>query len=440
MEEGVDFFTSGSTGKAKPVRKSLASLRADAEELAGCFAPLFAGAAVASTVRAHHMYGKLWVDLLPARTGAEVLPGPILSFEELCAVCAGRPKVLFVTTPSFLEKVACHPDRGSLPRVFSGIVSSGSLLRREVSEEIRRCAGVCPLEIFGSTEAGSVAWRRQENGPAWRLFDAVSVSCLAGDGRLSVDSPFCLTRPFVMGDAGEMLGGRRFLLKGRTDRRVKILEETVSLPEVEEALCAHPFVARAHAVASGGPVPRVWALAVLTAPGRDALRRGTYSGLIRALRLALGGRLPPEALPRRIRFVRELPANSQGKLPREDVLPLLESRLQEPVIDGWAERGDAVTARLTFPPDSIVFRGHFPSFPILPGVAQLYWAHLFLRKRFGGDFAPAAVRRLKFRRLIRPGQGILMRLERVAAGRFDFLFSTEGGAVCTSGSYENGAR
>ena len=439
MEDGVDFFTSGSTGNAKPIHKTWRSLHADAEMLADRFGPLFrCRPLIASTIQAHHMFGRLWIDLLPKKLGIGVLPGPVLSVEELAGLCRRHGKIFFVTTPSFLEKMVGDPDHALFSGAFAGILTSGSLLREPVSESARRCTGVSPIEIFGSTEAGSVAWRQQVNGPSWELLPSVTAECVGEEHRLSVDSPFCLTRPFMMSDAAEILDARHFLLRGRTDRRVKILEEMVSLPDLEEALSAHPYVAKAHALASDETIPRIWALAVLTAEGREALRGGSYHGMIRTLNRSLATAFPPAVLPRRIRFLREMPLNPQGKLPRDRVLPLLRSRLQEPVVEGWREQGGAIEATLCFPPDSIVFQGHFPSFAILPGVAQIYWIQTFFKRCFPDTFAPVRIRRLKFQRMVRPAESLNLQLRRGGAGRFEFLLTASTGEPCCSGYYENG--
>lgn len=438
MEDGYDFFTSGSTGNAKPIHKTGASLDADVDELIQTFSSVLEQhPIIVPTIQRHHMFGKLWCDLIPKKTGCEVYPGTVISVEQLIAVCKKYPKIIFASTPSFFEKLIKHPDRMSIPPSVIGIISSGSLLRGPVSEGVKKCLGVSPIEIYGSTEAGSVGWRQQENGPIWNVFEHVTVSCLE-DHRLVADSVFCLSRPWVMSDEADLLDPRHFLLKGRTDRKVKILEQMVSLPEIEQELEKHPFVEKAHAIASDESIPRIWALVVLTPEGKANLRQGTYAGMIRTLNQSLAPRLPAVAFPRRMRFLREMPFNPQGKLPRVNVLPVLKSKLQEPVIEEWREREDEITALLTFPPDSIVFQGHFPTFPLLPGVAQLYWVQKFLRQCYPNEFSPVKIHRLKFQRIIRPGQTIHLQIRKIDSTKFEFQMCDESGERASSGVFENG--
>jgi 3-hydroxymyristoyl/3-hydroxydecanoyl-(acyl carrier protein) dehydratase len=49
-----------------------------------------------------------------------------------------------------------------------------------------------------------------------------------------------------------------------------------------------------------------------------------------------------------------------------------------------AASGASATYRLRVPPTLEHFRGHFPGFPILPGVVQLDWAVRFGRLHFEG--------------------------------------------------------
>ena len=433
----TEFLTSGSTGVPKRIVKTEASLEADAACLARTFSAwLKARPTVVSTVQPHHMYGQLWRIRMPQAAGCPVDPAMVLSPDELLARVVRCPSVLFVTTPSFLEKLVDDPIVRALPRRFAGVVTSGSLLRQPLSARVEALMGVSPIEIFGSTETGSVAWRQQRDGAAWRVFDGVEIAA-EPDGRLRVDSPFCVTRPFVMSDGVTLLSPRSFLLEGRRDRCVKILERMVALPQVEAALQTHPYIDSAHAVASDTAVPRIWVLATLTDAGKAALKASTYHDVIRTLSLAMGESLPPQAVFRRIRFVSSLPYNPQGKLTRERVLPLLKSPLQEPVAEDWRFDGERLTASLTFIPDAVYFQGHFPGFAVLPGVAQLFFIQRFLEHTFRVSPFPGRLTRLKFLKPILPRRTVHLELERLSGDRFSFRLS-DGQTACTSGVFECG--
>ncbi|MBR2838579.1 MAG: AMP-binding protein [Kiritimatiellae bacterium] len=431
----VAFATSGSSGAAKEIVRREADLQADAAALVAAFPEIWAERpTVVASVPADHLYGALWRVRAPACAGCRVEPETAISVEQLAAARARLGRFLFVTTPSFLEKLLDHPDAAQLRGAFVGIVTSGSLLRGETALAAAERLGACPLEIFGSTEAGTVAFRRRADGDLWTLAPGVAASADA-DGQLVVDSPFAMARPLAMSDAVAFADPRRFRLLGRTDRRAKILETLVSLPDVEAAFEAHPLVAACRAETTGEKVPRLGALVVLSGPGRAALASGTHQALLARLRRDIMPKLGPAAFPRRMRAVRALPADARGKTTADAVRRALAASCREPVVTAWTQTAEQLAASLVFPPDSECFDGHFPGLPILPGVAQLYFLRHFAQQAFP-DFPDAAVyRRLKFQRIALPGREIAMSVTRLGDGRFSFEMCVESGR-CSSGIVE----
>lgn len=434
MDE-VIFSTSGSSGSAKRIVRTEASLRADAEALVAEFADLWCGRpTVVSSVPADHMYGALWRVRAPSYAGSEVVPETVLSAEGLSAAFAQHGRFLFVTTPSFLEKLLVHPDAAVLRGAFVGIVTSGSLLRKDTAMSAAKVFGTCPTEIFGSTETGTVAFRRRTEGDEWTLVKTVSATA-DGQGRIVVDSPSAMVRPFTMSDAVEFTSPRRFLLKGRTDRRVKVLENFVSLPDVEAALESHRFVVRAAAETYGEDVPRLGALIVPSDEARVRLAAGEESALLAELRRDSLPKVGTAAFPRRIRFVRTLPVDARGKTTAAAVRNELAAWCREPVVTEWRQTADAISAKLVFPAGLKCFSGHFPGVPILPGVAQLYFLRHFARQVFPDFPDAAAYRRLKFQKVILPGSEVSLAVVRRAEASFDFRIEGRSGP-CASGLVE----
>ena len=411
----------------------------------------------------------------PNPSGGGVCPQVVISVEELVEACGeGAEPVVFVTTPSFLSKAVQHPDFASLRGKISSIIVSGGELRAEIAKAVVAAIGVCPprlrgeispnpsgggesslispnpsgggasslsspnpsgggvLEIYGSTEAGTVAWRRQtEGGEAFTLQRGVEAT-VNEDGALVVDSPYAMARPFVMSDAVTFVAPRQFVLHGRLDRRVKVLEEFVSLPDVESAFLSHPLVADVRVEAFGDDVPRLGALVVLAPEGAERLASGTHAALASVLRRDLLPRLGERAFPRRIRFVRALPTDERGKTTASAVRAVLADWCREPAVLAWAETAARLDAMLAFPPDSECFDGHFPGFPILPGVAQLFFVRHFARQVFSDFPDDADYRKLKFQRIVRPGERIDMSVSRADDGVFSFVLSV-GGERATGG-------
>ena len=313
----VTFCTSGSTAKPKKIVKTFASL---AQEVAFHRARLALDPETVflSTIEPDHMYGTLWRVMLPAAAKCRVDPEVILTPESLIEKMRAARKVFFVTTPSFLKRFCAYAEAYDVPQNCVEMTTSGALLDAETSAAAKRVFGVAPQEIFGSTETGGVAWRRQggaETGPYdWTVFAPVKVKASA-DGRLVVRSPFSFQRDFVMGDGVELApDGRHFKLLGRRDRLVKIAEQRVSLPEMEEKMKAVEGIDEVALIALDGEKGQY--LGAVIVP--DAMFRDKASSASGADILALRRRLlpvfPKGTVPKRFRFVAELPRNAQGKV------------------------------------------------------------------------------------------------------------------------------
>lgn len=431
----VAFSTSGTSGAAKTVVRTEASLRADASALLAAFPEIWSThSPVVASVPADHMYGALWRVRAPALAGCAVDAETVITAEQLMAARERYGRVLFVTTPSFLEKLVEHPDCASLRGAFVAIVTSGSLLRPETSRAVTAALGTCPLEIFGSTEAGSVASRRRCESELWTLLPSVDAAADA-ERRLVIRSPFAAEAVLTMSDAVEFVDERHFRLLGRTDRQVKILENFVSLPAVETAFEGHSLVGRCRAEAYGDSVPRIGALVVLSEEGVERLKRGTCGALLAQLRRDLLPVLGGAAFPRRVRFVRCLPVDARGKVTADRVRAALAAWCREPAVTDWRQTEGVLTAVLTFPPDCECFTGHFPGCPVLPGVAQLVFLRHFARQAFA-DFPDAATyRQLKFQKLVLPGREVVLTVKRRGEGAFAFELSGASGR-CSSGLVE----
>ncbi len=427
----VHFGTSGSTGESKLIVRSEEQLQQDAAGLVRAFPEIWASApTVVASIRPEHMYGALWRVRAPAIAGSKVDPIVAFSVEELIAARKQYGSFLFVTTPSFLEKALLHDDFSSLRGAFVAVVISGAPLRKETALQVHAVVGVCPLEIYGSTETGTVAWRRRVDGDDCQLMDGVEAR-RTEDGRLEVVSPYAMTSPFVMNDLVEFVSPRRFQLLGRADRQVKILEKYVSLGAIESAFSAHPFVERVRVEAFGDGVPRLGALIVLSRAGVAELVRGTFAGLCGRFREDLRDAVGDHAFPRRIRFVREFPSNEQGKTTVAAVRAALGAWCREPVVTDWRLSGNELKAKFVFPPDTECFSGHFPGFPILPGVAQLYFLRHFAKQAFRDFPDVATYRKLKFQKIVLPSREIELEVVR-RDSEFTFAFKGETGN-CSSG-------
>jgi len=432
------FHTSGSTATPKRIVKQFPTLAKETElHLAtlrgeGILPPTGGkGPVFLATIEPQHMYGMLWRVLLPQASGCAVDPEVILTPEALLAKMRAAEKVFLVTTPSFLDRFCAYADQYEVPRNCVEIITSGALLTASTSAAAKRVFGIAPREIFGSTETGGVAWRRQDEPDCdWQVFSPVKVA-IDAEGRLQVNSPFSFTKWFTMGDGVELAAdARSFKLLGRMDRLVKIAEQRVSLPEMEAKIAALPEVREvALAKLDGKHGPYLGAVVVL-APNID------ISAGKKALALELRRRLlpifPKGTVPKRYRFVMELPRNPQGKVQSARLVEILESNLVEPFVSNLEVTETQWSADLVFDAGAPYFEGHFPNFAVLPGVVQLGMAQHFAESFLRRGFQVKTVKKMKFTRVVVPGETVRLILQRKGENEIVYEYR-KGEASCSSG-------
>ncbi len=116
------------------------------------------------------------------------------------------------------------------------------------------------------------------------------------------------------------------------------------------------------------------------------------------------------------------------------------TRRHFPTVAGHREVRDdheLVCLAVEVPDDMLYFRGHFPGYPILPGVAQLVPLVLAETRGIWADLKrPSRLSRLKFRQPVLPGAKLELRLERRGARiRFRLVRGQESRA-CSEGTID----
>ena len=429
--------TSGSTGEPKLIGKSLRQLSNEVQVLDNLWGAELGDARILGSVAAQHIYGLLFRVLWPLSAGRAFLRRQIAFPEDLQRHSLDQPHFAWVGSPALLKRMGDNLDWPALSQVRR-VFSSGGALPAEAASGLHQRLQQWPTEILGSSETGGIAWRQ---GPGlWQPFADVRLS-QDSDGALLIASPY-LPAGHVehTADAARIAADGRFELLGRLDRIVKLEEKRISLPMLEQALASHEWVAEARLGVIEDNRAYLGALLVLSEPGLHALRNQGRRHLTQALRQHLAGHCEALALPRRWRLVRQLPLNSQGKLPQAQVQALLLApRPQAPEVLEQRQHEEEWQLQLAIPPDLAYFSGHFPQTPVLPGVVQVDWALALGQQllELPGRFAGMEV--LKFQQLLRPGDICQLALRWDAArGKLYFAF-TRGEAACSSGRILLGA-
>lgn len=296
-------FTSGSTGKPSVNEKTWGMLVAGGKTiprmltLDGLTSP-----AVVATVPSQHMYGFETTIMNALQGGVSVhAEHPVYPADiARCLMEVPEPRVL-VTTPIHLRAlVGSAVDLPPVERVISATAPLSPALALDA--ETRLDAAV--WEIYGFTEAGSVAARHTTQTDVWRLREDFAV--IEADGAHAVDwADFGRRIPFP--DVIEVVDPRSIRLLGRSQDMVNIAGKRASLSGLTAQLLEidgiEDGVVWLPAEDDGsGTVARL--VAFVVAPDRRE------DDLMRALRDRLGAAFAP----RRLVFVDALPRNATGKL------------------------------------------------------------------------------------------------------------------------------
>lgn len=90
-------------------------------------------------------------------------------------------------------------------------------------------------------------------------------------------------------------------------------------------------------------------------------------------------------------------------------------------------------ANVAIDPDAPWFSGHFPGNPMVPGIVQLAIAFELVRRTQDAPVRPAGVRRVRFKQILRPGDGPALTVRRTAGAENTYSFRLMLGreAACT---------
>jgi L-proline---[L-prolyl-carrier protein] ligase len=242
--------------------------------------------------------------------------------------------IMMMETGGLLE-----PDPMSLRAIlFAGEPFPIAPLRRLRA----RFPGVRLLNLYGPTETNVCTYHEVEDiredqiapvpiGAAcsgdrvWAIKDDGSEAGVGETGELLVDGPTVMLGywgrqphrgPYHTGDIVQRMDSRRYMYIGRRDAMVKIRGHRVELGEVEAAVCAHPSVREAAAVAvGGGPETRLVA-AVSFRPG--------YTASLLDLKRECAVRLPRYMIVHTLRELPALPRTPNGKVDRRALQTICE--------------------------------------------------------------------------------------------------------------------
>lgn len=384
------FHTSGSTGEPKTIIKSKDCMLAESRDLAKFF-KFSPDTIFVSTVSDEFMYGTTFTVMLPKALNCKVDGERVVYPEDI----KDYEKFVFVSTPSFLEKLAKY--NYTFKHKPEMIISAGAKLDDKIFGYLEKISkGV--TEIYGSTEAGVVAYRQKHNAKL-QFFENVKYI------NNTISSPYFDESELELNDELEFFEDG-FIVKGRNDRIVKIQEKRISIDEIERDLNKSNLVKKSYCLKLGD---KLCSAIILNNKGEKFLENFGKLELIKAIKKSAPLNI---ITPKKWRFLTNLPTNERGKIDGARVKEWFNTNVTYPNIVKLENDGQNAEITLIFPKNSNFFKGHFPDFPILPGVVQLFFAKEFARDIFNLYFVPQKVKKVKFSSIIKPEMKVKLVLTR----------------------------
>jgi acyl-coenzyme A synthetase/AMP-(fatty) acid ligase len=302
-------FTSGSTGTPQPHLKSWRSLVTIARNTGSRLIPEnLKEASVIATVPPQHMYGLETSIMLPLQHNVALHGGHPFFPEDIREALESVPKNrVLITTPIHLK--ACVETSIKFPEI-SLIVSATAPLAKDLAQTAEQMFATRVYEIYGCTEAGSLATRQTTRGNSWRLFDGINLT--GNDDQCYIDADY-LSEPVKLPDIIKNERSGMFELQGRSSDIVNIGGKRASLGELNHHL---------------NEIKGVVDGSYFVPPQNDTSHNRLIAFIVAKdlqeedILQALKQYLDPVFLPRPIYFIESLPRTSSGKVTRKTLLEI----------------------------------------------------------------------------------------------------------------------
>jgi acyl-coenzyme A synthetase/AMP-(fatty) acid ligase len=299
-------YTSGTTGSPQPHHKTWAALATtaalDAERL------LESGPVnIVATVPPQHMYGLQTTMLLPLFADCAVHDGRPFFPADVSAALAEVPAPrMLVTTPLHLR--TCVESRLPMPPIAQ-VLCATAPLSLELAQRAETEWRTAVMEIYGSTEAGTIGTRRTVAGDRWRLLPKARL-----DGEIAHCTYHAAHLPasILLRDCIERLPADGFRLLGRDADQIKVAGKRGSLAELNAQLLRVPGVVDGVIFVPDG-CERTAALVVAPALTANSVRQ------------LLAQTIDEAFLPRQLVLLSQLPRDTLGKLARKALSAALRS-------------------------------------------------------------------------------------------------------------------
>jgi len=428
----LEIYTSGSTGAPKSIHKTIGQLECETAVIESLW-PSRADSVILATVSHQHIFGMTFGLFWPFSSGRAFETRFCELNEDIRFKAGHYSRFALVSSPSHLGRFSSSIDWAGIEGRCDYVVSSAAPLARADSLEVGRLLAAPVREIYGSSETGAIAWRLQQPDrpdASWHALPGVSLEPSDGDAPL-LRSPYLgEVDSYELPDRVEFDPDGGFRLLGRADSIVKVEGKRVSLAAIEKQLQTSDRVKQVKALTVERARIETAIVMQLSPTGQKNLRTHGRWALINDFRKQLLQSFEAVVVPRRWRFVEEMPYNRQGKLPLENLRALFArtETLWPQVLDREVSENQVIL-RCLIPPHLIYFDGHMPDQPIVPGIVHVHWAAHYGREifRIQGHFERLEL--VKFMQVILPEYQITITLTyHDENGKLSFRFESDRGA------------
>ncbi len=339
-ESNIIFFTSGSSGQAKAIYKTFNQLIIEVEQLEKTFAEQLGtghgdgeadSVLVMATVSHQHIYGLLFKLLWPLWSGRDLYLQAFAYPEHLVQKIKQltNREICLISSPAYYHRLLNDNVLTEVSAQLRVLFSSGGPLNAAAAIDLHKALNVRPIEVFGSTETGGIAWRQRDrlDDENWQVFSEIQFIADDETQRLAILSPYVDCQHWYQtDDRVELIDKQRFKLLGRADRIVKIEEKRCSLDELGTRLTEHEWIAQAYVLVleQVGKRRCLAAVAELSNAGEIAFAADKKFNFDRQLKTHLKQYFEAIVVPRKFRYLEQLPYNSQGKLNKKTLESLFD--------------------------------------------------------------------------------------------------------------------
>lgn len=297
-------FTSGSTGTPRANKKYWGTLVGTARLLAARLTDHLLRPTLVATVPSQHMYGLEMTVMMALQGSCSIHSGKPFFPADIKRILEQSPTPLvLVSSPVHLRAMV---NAGLNMPPLAGVVSATAPLDSMLAVTLEKCFASDLWEIYGCTEAGSMATRRSTLTSVWTLLEGFKLDEI--DTTFSANAPH-LAEQAPIQDQLQLHNDTEFFLLGRhvdmlnvAGKRASLADLTLKLLRIGGVNDGVVFVLDS-SEHSGRPV----ALVVSDLSERVILQQ-------------LAQHIDAAFLPRPLRKISELPRNETGKLTRAALL------------------------------------------------------------------------------------------------------------------------